>query len=1395
MIYTFYSYKGGVGRSMALANVAQWLCSQGIRVVMVDWDLEAPGLENFFFAAEDELEMSRSQIGVIDMLESYRRQFPHLSLSPDLRPPLEPSDLEKVVSVLEKELPPLSSMLLPIRQHDTDASPAGALWLLTAGWRSGDRFPHYARSVQGFDWADFYERFAGEAYFEWMRRQFLAPGLGQVVLIDSRTGVTEMGGVCTRQLADVVVTFCAANLQNLTGVSMMAGSFKRDDVTERRKQQGRPPLEVVMVPARIDTSELDARSKFKERFLTNFEGSKPLRFRAVPGSLWDLRIPYVPKYAYEERLAMDASDTAEELVAAYQKLASHLMLLAPPDSALPRARWGSPDPLSGPTQGPGDLPAVWNIPYSRNPHLTGRDDMLHQVRDWLLGPEHAGKPLVICGLGGVGKTQLVVEHAYRQRSQYDVVWWLRADDPAKLGADYARFADSLGMPQSATTDQEGVVDFVGRWLQMNQRWLLVFDDARDPAEVREYLRHKGAGHVLITSRNPNWRGLATVTSLEALSPATAAIFLMQRTGETDPGPAHALAEELGGLPLALEQAGAYIEATGRSISDYLQLFRQHATRLLRENTSEADTTATVGVVLERSFAEVAATSAVAADLLTLCAFLAPDSIPLDMIVDGARWLQEPLATSVTDPLSLDELIAALRRYSLIDLTDRSLAMHRLVQVSVRGRLPPAEKPAWAEAAVRLVGAALPSYADIVDSSPLDSRLLAHALASADNADSLNVAKDAAAEALTKVAAFFYTWKRVPVRRARDLLDRAVTIAEAAGPDVGADPSTAAELWSLLGQALHMFGELGRAKASYERALNLLEATHGPQHLSVADALNGIGDVLRDQQDRPGARARYQRALEIHEAAATDSRDPAIVDDLARLISVLTVIKTPPRPDRQPDGLEAVKPALDNQDLQLKGVQDRIERILDAYETAKDQDRHTLGKLRTLLGKVLRTSGDLVGARASYEAALATYEDAYGPSHPEVGGCLDRLGDVLRDLGDLTAARHYYERALAVHEAAYGPDHSTVGEDLVKLAEVLDQTGEPERSRSLLERALAIEQAFHGDDHPAVATIHKQLGVVLSRLEHLHEARTHFELAVAIDQAVYGPDHSVVRDDLIHLFACLLVLGDFAAARERLEQPPLDQLPSGFLSLGDSLLKLKRLDEAAAEFGRGLEQAEQAGNLAVRAGAHARLGYLSTLRDNVATALTHFRESLQSFGAAEIGSAFWWLVGACSNLVALAGATRSLDDTLRVLQQDPDVGGQMRRYRPQTSAPLPDGWFVKDSITLVAPDGQANVIFSTEPLDPSIDAEHYATLQGDLLAREFSGYEEFELKQEELLGGKTCWLRHFQWTPSDGVPITQIQLYYAEDAHGYTATATTPTSQFPRLELQLRQLLGGLLLER
>lgn len=321
MIVTFYSYKGGVGRSMALANVARWFQLCGLNVRAVDWDLEAPGLETFLFERPADVEHSREQLGLLDLLNQYRQLYGNIMLEPDA----------DALEQLRRQLPPIQHSLVKVDPPSDwqGATTPGRLELLGAGWRAGDRFADYANAVQRFDWNAFYASYRGIDYFAWLREQLLENA--DVVLIDSRTGVTEMGGVCTRQMADVIVAFVAPNEQNVGGTRRIAESLVLTE-TLRKERRGRD-LHLLTVPTRVDMS-----SDIKDRFQSDF---LPLARQYWPRSLehprltpWDLRIPYITRYAYKETLAIGARDGDSDLQDAYKRIAAHIAWLAPTSSRL-----------------------------------------------------------------------------------------------------------------------------------------------------------------------------------------------------------------------------------------------------------------------------------------------------------------------------------------------------------------------------------------------------------------------------------------------------------------------------------------------------------------------------------------------------------------------------------------------------------------------------------------------------------------------------------------------------------------------------------------------------------------------------------------------------------------------------------------------------------------------------------------------------------------------------------------------------------------------------------------------------------------------------------------------------------------------------------------------------
>jgi hypothetical protein len=349
---------------------------------------------------------------------------------------------------------------------------------------------------------------------------------------------------------------------------------------------------------------------------------------------------------------------------------------------------------------PGTLPSTWNVPYNRNRNFTGRVELLDGLRTALTSGKPAALTQAIHGLGGVGKTQTAVEYAYRFASNYEVVWWIRAEEATTLGADYAALAEEIGLLEKDASEQNIIVKGVRRWLGQHGGWLLVFDNAQGVADVVNYLPQGSTGHVIVTSRDPNWQGVASALAVELMERNEAVNFLLKRTKLTDEQAASRLAEALGDLPLALEQAGAYIEKTGGSISHYLTLFKTHWKKLLRRG---ARAEATVATIWEISFEQVKKESPAAQDLLCLCAFLAPDEIPLQVIISkGIQHLPGSLATAMKDPMAFDDVVASLRQYSLVKVSEnRLLSVHRLVQAVGRARLKQEDMKTWAEIAVLL----------------------------------------------------------------------------------------------------------------------------------------------------------------------------------------------------------------------------------------------------------------------------------------------------------------------------------------------------------------------------------------------------------------------------------------------------------------------------------------------------------------------------------------------------------------------------------------------------------------------------------------------------------------------------------------------------------------------
>ncbi len=643
--------------------------------------------------------------------------------------------------------------------------------------------------------------------------------------------------------------------------------------------------------------------------------------------------------------------------------------------------------------------SIRNIPFSHNPNFTGRVDLLEKLQEALSSGEHAAITdyQAITGLGGVGKTQLALEYAYNHLDDYQVIWWVRSEDTATLAADYANLAAKLALPEKTSQDQSTIISAVRSWLEQNDGWLLVFDNAQDPGDLKDYLPKVSGGHVIITSRESNWGGTAKTLPVDVFSREESIEFLRKRTGGEDG--AEALADALGDLPLALEQAGAYIEETGITLSDYLSRFQEEQVEVLKRG-KPSSYPATVATTWELSFKRVQAESDAGADLLRLCAFLAPDNIPKSLLAEGAELLPEPLAYVVTKPLEFDDAVAAPKRYSLLTFADNLLSIHRLVQAVTRNRLSDEGQRIWAEAALRLVDGSFPD-SNYVRAWPSCSAILPHALAAAKCAEYLRVAPNTTGRLLNMAG--IYLRRRGDLDGAKSVYEKALSILNEAYLKGSTHPDVAMTLGNL-GTVLVDKGDLDGAKAAYEQSLAIFKEVYGPDstHPDVAKTLVGIGNVLHGDPD--GAESAYEQALAIFkEVYGPDSTHPDVAMTLGNLGNVLV----------QKDDLDGAKAAYEQALTIFKEVY--------GPDSTHPDVAMTLGNL----GIVLHKTGDLDGANAAFEKVLSIYNEAYGPdsTHPSVARTHMKLGIVLHNKGDFGGAKGAYEKALSIFRMQFGEDHS------------------------------------------------------------------------------------------------------------------------------------------------------------------------------------------------------------------------------------------------------------------------------------------------------------------------------------------------------------------------------------
>jgi len=729
--------------------------------------------------------------------------------------------------------------------------------------------------------------------------------------------------------------------------------------------------------------------------------------------------------------------------------------------------------------------------------------MLHSEQKTALTQPHA-----LSGLGGIGKTQLALEYAYRHRQDYHAILWGRADTREALISTFVSIARLLDLPEKDEKDQMVIVEAVKTWLMDRSQWLFILDNADELALVKEFIPPAFRGHLLLTTRAQVMGRLARKFEVEVMQPEDGALLLLRRAGLLTPEAslgeaadrevtiAKEFVEELGGLPLALDQAGAYIEETQCRLTDYQNLYHLRKAELLKTRGGLLDDhPEPVATTWSLSFQRVEEKNAPATDLLRFCAYLAPDAIPEEVITRGAEHLGPSLQAVAGDPFALNQAIAALSAYSLIrrNMTEKTVSLHRLVQAVLRDSMTAEADKEWKQRAVLAVNEACPNVRDVTQWDACE-QWLPHALVCADWIEQEQMMESEPAHLLHSVGD--YLDDRARYREAEPLYRRALAIREQVlGPE---HPTTAMSLYSLAGlcQAQGRFEE---AESLYQGALTIYEQVLGPEHPTTAMSLYSLAGLCQAQGRYEEAEPLYQRALTIREQAlGSEDRFTAMgLNSLAGLYQAQgRYEEAEPLYQR---ALTIFEQVLGSEDPTIAGsidslallyrVQGRYEeaeplfqRALTIYEQVLGPEHSTIAGSLNALARLYKAEGKYEEAEPLYRRALAIREQVLGPEHPTTAGSLNNLAALYKAEGKYEQAEPLYRRALTIREQVLGPEHSTTARSLTNLAGLYRVQGRYEEAEPLYQRALTIYEQVLGPEHPDTATVRKNYANFLEEMK-------------------------------------------------------------------------------------------------------------------------------------------------------------------------------------------------------------------------------------------------------------------------------------------------------------------------
>jgi Tetratricopeptide repeat/Domain of unknown function (DUF4062)/NB-ARC domain len=676
---------------------------------------------------------------------------------------------------------------------------------------------------------------------------------------------------------------------------------------------------------------------------------------------------------------------------------------------------------------PGSVLRVWNVP-ARNPGFTGRDEMLAAARERLLAGDRAVVQ-ALQGQAGVGKTQLAIEYAHRFAEAYDVAWWVNAEQAALIGDQFAALGAALGCVEPGA-GSGAVRAAVLADLHQRGRWLLVFDNAENPADLAGWLPG-GAGHVLITSRERAWAEIAAPVEVDVLARAESVALLRDRVAGLSAADAERLADRLGDLPLAVAQAAGFMTETGMPAATYLDLLATRAGTLLDQAATGSSYPRSLAAVTRLAVDRLDGEDPAAAQLATVCAFLAPEPVPDDLFTSVPGVLPGELAARAADPLAWRQTLARLSRQSLARVDQRGLVMHRLTQAILRDRLTAEQGAATRACTEAILAAADPRDPANPVTWPRWAQLMPHLLAADLAATGSRGLRWMACNAC------WYLLARGDTRTARDL---AADLRQHWRGRLGDDHEDTLAAAAYLAWALQYMGRYAEARDLDQDTLDRRRRVLGEDHFDTLGSANNLAVDLRFLGE-------YQPARDLDQ------------DTLDRCRRVLG--------EDHPSTLSSANNlAIDLSDLgEYQAARELKKDILARYRRVLGEDHpDTLGSANNLAAE-LTNLGEHQAARDLDQDTLDRRRRVLGEDHPNTLTSASNLAGDLRNLGEHQAARDLDQDTLDRRRRVLGEDHPDTLRSANNLAVDLGNLGEHHAARDLDQDTLDRCRRVLGEDHP------------------------------------------------------------------------------------------------------------------------------------------------------------------------------------------------------------------------------------------------------------------------------------------------------------------------------------------